>query len=292
MHTANGTLRISPAQLDMSVVVGPAWVMLSEHRKDFIFDSRFMSPASDSVPASILYILIEGSFRWLGGPTFDGPCAFIASASYFDGENGKRELAYRSRGSNFRAVELRVGCDAFGTCGSHGPERVLLSEAAMQAARDVQESEGDAERKSHALALLAHLQEEQILQRGFTSRSVVEEAVDGALWAALVPMLRHISLNSSSAEIASLWGTTSRGLHAALCRVVPKVHLGFTNWRAFARRYRLKLAVLFLSRPDVLLQDIAKAIGYASAEAMAHAFQDEGLRAPRDIRDAILAYRD
>lgn len=275
----------------MAGVFGPAFSVLKEIREETVFDSRFIVPVQEKcVEATHLYILLEGSFHWLDGATFEAPCAFMAAAPFFEGEHGARKASYRASGATFRAVEVRVSRDAFGDRGQLGPEPVLLSEGVMHCAKEFLDAAFDDDQATCALDLLTHLRADRVLQHDLAPRSFLEDAIESDLWGALEPVLKEMSLSTTGAKIAAAYGATSRRLHAALSRAVPSLFIEFTNWRAFSRRYRLKLAILFLSNPNVSVREVAKAVGYASTEALAHAFYAEDLPAPGVIRESILSY--
>ena len=59
------------------------------------------------------------------------------------------------------------------------------------------------------------------------------------------------------------------------------------SWRSLTRRWRVKLALLFLGAEGVSVEEIARAVGYGSSSAMGRAFRDLGMEAPSEIQEAI-----
>jgi transcriptional regulator GlxA family with amidase domain len=54
-----------------------------------------------------------------------------------------------------------------------------------------------------------------------------------------------------------------------------------------SRRLRLKMAVIMLSAKDATVAEVARVVGYGSADAMARAFRDAELPAPSEVREAL-----
>ena len=74
-------------------------------------------------------------------------------------------------------------------------------------------------------------------------------------------------------------------------KVLATFRLAPMKWRGVTKRFRLRIAILLVSNPELAIGEVAAVAGYSSAEALTHAFYAEGLPAPTDLRDAILTER-
>ncbi len=67
-------------------------------------------------------------------------------------------------------------------------------------------------------------------------------------------------------------------------RMFEELVLPAGSWRSLLRMTRLGFAALLLSAPDLTIREIAKAVGYANAEALTNAFPRAGLPAPTTVQ--------
>lgn len=292
MQTVTGTLHIAPSKLIATLSLGTGFVIYSEDRNDLVFDSRFVPPTKGkgTEGARCLYIVLAGMLQWIDGETFEGPSAFVVPAAYFDGEAGVRKASHRTSGASYRAIEIRLSGQAVKERGLTGPERVHISQDAIECATSYVDAIDDDDRKAQALQLLLRLKLDGLIEGDYGLPSDPIDSLYAGLWQVLLPTLRQLAFGRTVAEIADDGKVTPRTMRDEFQRFATSFRLGFGGWREFARRHRLKLALLFLSNPQIPVRDIAKAIGYSNTEAFTHALYAEGLPAAGVLREQILSY--
>lgn len=93
-----------------------------------------------------------------------------------------------------------------------------------------------------------------------------------------------MSVDLEAATGLSRW-QVARQLHA----MNAYLRLDGRAWRETRDHYRLMLALLLLSNPNVTSAAVAKTLGYGAPPALYHAFANVGLPAPGRVRDALRA---
>ncbi len=107
------------------------------------------------------------------------------------------------------------------------------------------------------------------------------------LWRALRPMAERLELLPTIQQLSAAMGTTPREVDRYVRAFVSASGLVGAGWRPASLHLRLKLAVIMLSAEDASVAEVARVIGYGSADAMARAFRDAALPSPGAVRDAL-----
>lgn len=84
-------------------------------------------------------------------------------------------------------------------------------------------------------------------------------------------------------EIAGLSTRHMQRIYAQFCSTYC---MDFSSWRDTRNRWRVQLAAVLLSRPELSQTDIAANVGYRSTPALARAFARAGLPSPGELRRA------
>ncbi len=121
---------------------------------------------------------------------------------------------------------------------------------------------------------------------------VAAGGVDGdhaRLWAGARLLASRFDLSGSLDQLADGCGVSVRQVSRSLQRFTSSLTVPFSQWRDSTRRIRVKMAVMGLSADGASVADVAAAVGYGSADAMARAFRDVGIPAPSQVRDELPA---
>ncbi len=293
MLTAAGQLDLPGAELAAIFALDRAFTLHAVERRATVYDTLFVpGQKGDVADAQCIYILLDGSFDWRDGPSFTGPCAFVASMTAFEGQHGRRDATYRAGGELFRAVDLRVRTPMMRPRTTSAPEPIEISAAVYDAARSyaalARAPHEARERVPIVKALLLGLREDGILVQDIEpSRSFGK--VFEHLWGVLGPTLEKLAFATTRDELTQRSLLSTKRLQSELGRLAMAAQFPWLGWRDLTLRFRLRVAVLFLSNPAIPIGDIAKRVGYSGTVALAHAFHGEGLPAPGDVRAAILA---
>ena len=292
MLVARATKTLGSARFATSLVFAPGvWMSIIERAK-LTLDTRF-APAERG-PAregTCLYLIRRGTIV-LGGERFDGPVAFALSESQMEGARGVRTTTFLTCGTPFEAIELHLSEADVQARPKQAPARLEVDDATWDAvARTInlaRATAGDAEPLvDAALELLRVLAAERHL-----AARVVESARRPLkfekLWRAARPLAERFALSATIDELGALSGASSRSLDRYLRSFFETFAMIGGGWRPAMVHLRLKLAVMFLSAEGVTVSQVAAAVGYGSADAMARAFRDAGLPAPITLRESIV----
>ena len=225
------------------------------------------------------------------GPHFEGPAAFLLSEQHLEGAHGLRSATFRAYGSPFAAIEMHLAeADVL----SHRAEppsklevddaswaavaRVIgLAQEASKETRDLEAAVGDLLRKlAETRSIAAHVPE--------SARSPVRFE---RLWRAVRPLAERFALTATMNEVGAVADVSPRQLDRYLQDFFKTFTMVGGGWRAATVHLRIKLAVMFLSAEGVSVTEVARAVGYGSSDAMARAFRDAGLSAPKTLREAL-----
>lgn len=293
MLTAAGQLDLPGAELAAIMALDRAFTLHAVERRATVYDTLFVPGQKGEVAdAQCIYLLLDGLFDWRGGPSFTGPAAFAASISAVEGQHGRRETTYRAGGPLFRAVDLRVRTAMVRPRESQDPEPIQVSEAVYEAAyryAELARAPHEAQRRTPVVkALLVALRAEGILACDVEPTPSLGKVFEH-VWNVLGPTLEKLAFATSRDELTQRGPLSTKRLQTELGRLAMAAQFPWLGWRDLTLRFRLRVAVLFLSNPDIPIGDIARRVGYSGTVALAHAFHAEGLPAPGDVRAAILA---
>lgn len=275
----------------VALAFGGGFAIYGIERTASIYDTRFLAPNPDEADqARYLYLLLEGDFAWIGGERFVGPAAFFASAAAFDGDRGTRATPFRAGGETFRAVQLRVVGDALGDRGWDACVAVPFTAATQDACNAYLAARDDATRGVAGESLIRSLAADGVLREQLPAHSNLVDVAYEGLWKTLFPVFERFAFGTTRGEFRGPAATSTRDPRFDMNKLAASFHFAFGGWREFARRCRMRLAVLALSNPEIPVRDIAKAIGYSTTEAFTHAFYADGFGPPGAVRDRILQY--
>lgn len=262
-------------------------------RRGLTLDTRFV-PASRQPPNldPCLYLLVRGSWRVHGGPSFEGPTAFVVSEEQLEGAAGERPLTYRTDPADFAMIEVHLRAADSSLRASASPVERALAAPVWSAAERVVDLAGHDDRsfESALRALLAALAAD-----GVVSAETVERATQPPsaplrlLWSALRPMAERLDLLATVQQVSDAMGARPREADRLLRAFLAAFDLVGPAWRPASLHLRLKLAVVFLSAEAASVTEVARVVGYGSTVAMARAFQEAGLPSPRAVHEALRA---
>ena len=273
-----------------------AWAVLVE-RQGFVLDTRFV-PAADAVARDrvCVYVLLRG--RWLehgpDGRSFEGRAAFVVSEAQLEGEKGRRSCTFRSDGAPLAAIELHLPrTHVAAPRGLLAP--LALDDAAWSAATDALAAlDGDRTDNSLLSERIPRLLRE-LSRLGIITPDAPVAATEPsppALRRVLAPLQRTVErmyLGATLKELERATGTSPRQLARDVERAVRSLGLAGLGWRLTSRHLRIKFAVILLSAEHATVAEVARLIGWGSADAMTRAFRNAGLPAPSSVQRAIRA---
>jgi len=106
-------------------------------------------------------------------------------------------------------------------------------------------------------------------------------------WRAVRRLAERFALSATLGELGALAEVSGRQVDRFVSEFTRAFPMSGGGWRAVTVHFRLKTAVLFLSAEDATIAEVAHAVGYGSADAMAKAFRDAGVPSPSTIREAL-----
>jgi AraC-like DNA-binding protein len=293
---AQGHLAIGRAEQHWVLCFAPRFWISIVRRSGLVLDTRFVAPAADAPSAmTCLYLLQSG--RWTlhdreGGP-LEAPCAFVVSEEDLEGRRGARPFTFSARGEPYRSIEIHVANEDWPRAPAATPARLDLPSASWRRAEAVQQraAGGDAACREVVGELLRGLAAAGVLASGAVERALRRVPRRHALlWVALRPMIEKLYPTPTLQEVAGTMGLSTRQVDRYVEDFVGAFGLVGERWRSSTLHLRLKLAVILLSADDASVAEVARVIGYSSADAMARAFRDAGLPPPaavqRNVREA------
>lgn len=298
MFAAHARLRLPPVELDFDIGLETEFRIGSTRRFGAIWDTRFTAPNPGPGERALVYFVLEGELAWHDPDGFvvrpDG--AFVSASGHFEGANGRRLRTVRSNGAPFLGIELHVApgdvAGAIDRPRPLTPSAKTLACARAYATLVHQPRRLDATERDAPLAdLLRALHEDGVLTRDLGPTIRPSEGAEALLWRAFVPFVEELVVGPSLEIMSSRTKMSLRQLGRAVDRFLGRFGLPWDGWRALTRGYRLHVAVLLLSNPELSAAAIADRCGYSSAEALAHALTAEGLPSPIELRRQILAAR-
>jgi AraC-like DNA-binding protein len=299
MFSAVARLARGPVELTVGMAFERRFRLFAVDRRGLVFDTRFAPPVAGSTSAVIVYLLLEGELRWDSGQTLVGPALFLMGERDFEGESGKRGSTFRSWGTPFRTVELRIApAECRFDVGASSPVVPLALAGAddpLVAAARVYLHASHAKKGQSVVAGLAAAYLTELGKRGVLATDLAatithDEGMRGVIWAALRPIIESFGAGAKQDDVVTRVGWGARRVQRELTRMAIEHGVGWLGgWRDVAVRYRVRVAVMLLSNPSLSVTEVAEAVGYASAEALAHAFDACGLPSASELRRALLA---
>lgn len=264
-------------------------------RSNLTLATRFV-PAADSPRrnGACLYILRRGDFSVDGSEVrFDGPVAFVLSEHHLEGESGVRSLTYRASGSPSEAIEVHLAEEDLQPSAVQLPIELPISVpldsaswAAAERVLDRVQHGQDAEIENAITLLLSALATAGIVTRRVAAGATAPLPFE-KLWRAVGPLARRFALSATMDEVGKLADVSPRQLDRYMNAFFEQFTMFGGGWRTVTRLLRLKLAILFLSAENVSIAEVARTVGYGSADAMARALRDAGAESPSAIRAVL-----
>jgi AraC-like DNA-binding protein len=99
--------------------------------------------------------------------------------------------------------------------------------------------------------------------------------------------LSRLDASPSSADLERELGVSRRQVGILVNELGTTYGLNGTDWRTMRDRWRLTAALGAMSHPDARTEDVARAVGYGSPNALCHAFRLAGLPTPGNVRSEL-----
>lgn len=264
-------------------------------RRGLVFDTRFAPAIAGASRGVIVYLLLDGTLRWADGREISGPDLFLMPERDFEGHEGRRTCDFRSWGTPFRSIELRIAREDCQLSDGDGPSAIAVSgpdDPIVQAGRTYLHAshakKGQTVVADLAASYLAELRARGVLASDIGATIRRDEGMVGLLWEGMRPLIDGFGGGLKQEEVVSRTGWSTRRLQRELTDAVAGLGLEwFGGWRDVSLRYRVRFAALLLSNPELSIGEIATAVGYRSVEALAHALDACNLPSASDIRRAL-----
>jgi AraC-like DNA-binding protein len=101
--------------------------------------------------------------------------------------------------------------------------------------------------------------------------------------------LSRLSQNPASVDLELAFGASRRTIGRLVETFLHRYRLNGSSWRPFRDRWRLVAAAVLMSGAGARTEEIARIVGYGSANAFCHAFAQAGLPSPGRVRAALHA---
>jgi AraC-like DNA-binding protein len=256
-------------------------------RDHLAFDTRF-SAAAAGKPEAVghVFLLLAGRLTTEGVAPVTGPAAFVLADDEFE-RVGPKSRTFRTDGPRVEAIQLRVDRrhlrKPIGL--AHGAH--ALPARAWDAATGLSAHADDA--AALALLLDALAAAGVIAGEVAVTMCAVEPERYARLWSALQPLYATHGATLSLKQVAASLDMSLRQVGRDAKDLVATFGVG-DGFRDALLVLRLRAAVLLLAAQGASIGDVAAAVGYGSAIALARAFRDAKLPAPSVIQ-AELANR-
>jgi len=247
-------------------------------RDRLVFDTKFAAAAAGrSEPVGHIFLLAAGRYVPAIGEPITAPVALVLADDEIE-RVGAGSRTFRTDGERVEVIQLRLArADLRAPIGiAHDP--LALPPAAWDAARRVI---ADPRRLGELLAALA---------AAGAIRPVAIEAEEPErfrrMWDALHPLYASYGGTTSLKQVAASLGMSMRQVGRDAKEMAATFGFG-RGYRDTLLVLRLRVATLLLSAPAATVADVAAAVGYGSAIAMARAFRDAKLPAPSAVQAAV-----
>jgi AraC-like DNA-binding protein len=295
MLFARATKTLRAARFTSYLVFAPrVWMSIVE-RVGLTLDTRFAPVEKDAPrPGACLYFIHRGTFAF-DGETFEGPVTFLMSTDHMKGARGAHTVTFRTSGEPFEAIEMYLAEEDVTKRLERGPAAVEVDDRAREAVarmlRVAHATSNDTRELESAVdELLGALAAQRLIAAGVVDASRSPMKFE-KLWRAVRPLAERFALTATMDELGVLAEASPRTLDRYVRDFLQTFTTVGGGFRAATVYLRLRLAVMFLSAEGVTVAEVAHAIGYGSADAMARAFRDAGLPAPTALRDMVLQSR-
>ena len=287
-------LELGAAAIRLHLALHPRLTVVAVERRGLVFDTRFLASGRPLLGGGlVVHIVLEGRVEWHDtGEIVEAPCWLVQTSEDFEGTGTPGHSTFRTDSPLLRAIDVRIGEGCAAPC----PARPL-PEAARDAAaayyRAACQREGtpsDDVIIELANGLLRSLSAEGMV-KGVDDVDLAEEAPRHleVVWDALAAVFENLDLGATQDALAGESLLSTRQVHRDMVEMLDRFGFPAKGWRDALHAWRLRLAIVLLSSEQTPILTVAKAVGYARAEAMANAFRAAGLPSPTALRRALLA---
>lgn len=106
---------------------------------------------------------------------------------------------------------------------------------------------------------------------------------------AVEAQMSSLGTSADARSLGELADLSPRQLQRVMTDFASRYGINAGAWRDMRNRWRIQIAVVLLSVPEVSVADIASEVGYGSAPALARAFAAAGFPSPTELRRLLLA---
>jgi AraC-like DNA-binding protein len=99
--------------------------------------------------------------------------------------------------------------------------------------------------------------------------------------------LSRIGARPGTAELEQELGLSRRRVAQLIGELTARYGMNGTDWRTLRDRWRLGSSILLMSNPRARTENVARAVGYGSPNALCHAYREANLPSPGSVRQAI-----
>ncbi|HEY3806353.1 MAG TPA: hypothetical protein VGL61_27300 [Kofleriaceae bacterium] len=247
-------------------------------RDRLVFDTRFAAAAAGRAePVGHVFLLAAGRYVPAVGEPVAAPLALVLADDEIERVTATSRT-FRTDGERVEVIQLRLGAhDLRAPVGlQHGP--LPLPPTVWDAARGVV---ADPRRLGELLAALA------------TAGAIRHIGIETdeperfrRMWDALHPLYASYGGTTSLKQVANSLEMSMRQVGRDAKELAATFGFG-RGYRDTLLVLRLRVAALLLSAPAATVADVAAAVGYGSAIAMARAFRDASLPAPSVVQAAL-----
>ncbi len=274
-HWSNGT-----STIDTVVVLDRACRAQATRRAGLLFDARFLRPAGPPRGVVTLYLVARGTTELAGRPPLEGPAIFVLAEREFECRT-PGALPFRSWGRPAIVMDLCVPASEvrvpIGLV--HGPTTMP---AALSDHLEALFQTGDAGAEQRFMQVVEALEKAGVVTARLLSRIGPDEPPHlRRLWDAVkIPYERH-DTGAYLDLFTQLLRLSPRQVQRDLRELTER--FGLHGFRAALKTMRVRRAVLLLSAEECSVGEVARLVGYGSADAMGRAFRDAGLPPPSAV---------
>jgi AraC-like DNA-binding protein len=254
-----------------------------------VVDARFLAPVGGESSTAHVFVVLEGWIDVDGHERVEAPAVVVLDRTEFESRvEGAR--AFRLGGSPRCSIEVSLDrAHLVAPAGAaHGAFRASkeLALASRHFARSV-----DGVDVSGALGrFVAALDAAGLCRIPLVSiesdRRSLQRLLD-----ALSPLYGVQRSGAYGDLVAELAGVSPRQISRDMRELARLARFPGSTLREMFRVLRLRRAALLLSCQSLTIEEVAREVGYGSADAMGRAFRDAGLPSPSEARRTILHER-
>lgn len=287
MLVAHGGFAVGTAKMRSTFLFERSLHVHAVERSGLVYDSRLVPEVDAARDVIVVYAAVEGVLEVSRPdvPGFETAQAIVVAESSLEGPRASRGVALRSHGAPFLGIDLRFSRERVALVPPRGGTTLAIDPEVAGVVRSMVRADTGRRAEDDLEIVIAWLARSAVLRP--REASAIPTAAS-RLWLAMRPLVEKLAVLPSLDELSTATGLSLRQLARDVDVLSDVVGVG-DGWRPLTRRMRLKLAVLALSCNDATVVEVAKAVGYSSADAMGRAFRDEGLPAPSEVRRVALA---